>query len=391
MNRKILSGLTATLLFSAIATPQTGNAKPTQAEDPVSEANLKIASNQGTDPAVELTNEVIKVGEQSSQTKPQDAEDTIAKIHSHLVQGRKSATLYVRNIPILTFVGSAKSRPSDVKIGFQAQPVKDSLATSNKSLDAAVSANKLPNQSAESPESTVISSASAPTNSGSLIPQDSSSKEAPDDPVWRASEVAARLNQLTRETIDASKITVQWDSKATGGQPRYLIKLEDSVLATVSQDTFLPDTTRNLEQDALQVANRLRRLLGNAEPLRSVSGKPGRQNQTIALGPIRFQLSGLASWYGPGLHGNPSASGERFDQNALTAAHRTLPFGTQVVVTNLDNGSSVVVRINDRGPFHGNRVIDLSTAAARVLGLIQTGVAPVRLDILDPRTAATGN
>jgi rare lipoprotein A len=142
-----------------------------------------------------------------------------------------------------------------------------------------------------------------------------------------------------------------------------------------------------LERDALQATNRLRRLLGNASPLSNVSGKPNNWTQ-VAVGSIRQRLSGLASWYGPGFHGSPSASGEPFNQNAMTAAHRTLPFGTQVLVTNMDNGQSVVVRINDRGPYSGDRVIDLSTAAARVLGLIQSGVAPVRLDVLDNRPSA---
>jgi rare lipoprotein A len=91
---------------------------------------------------------------------------------------------------------------------------------------------------------------------------------------------------------------------------------------------------------------------------------------------------GVASWYGNEFHGRPTSSGEVFDQNDLTAAHRTLPFGTHVMVTNLANDSSVVVRINDRGPFVRERIIDLSYAAARVLGLIGPGTGRVRLDVL---------
>lgn len=90
---------------------------------------------------------------------------------------------------------------------------------------------------------------------------------------------------------------------------------------------------------------------------------------------------GLASWYGPGFSGNPTASGEIFNPNDLTAAHHTLPFGTRVRVTNVNNGRSVVVRINDR-LGHGGRIIDLSSAAANVLGVINAGIAPVRLEIL---------
>jgi rare lipoprotein A len=91
---------------------------------------------------------------------------------------------------------------------------------------------------------------------------------------------------------------------------------------------------------------------------------------------------GQASWYGPGFYGNRTANGEVFRPGTLTAAHRTLPFGTKVKVTNLWNGRSAVVRINDRGPFHGNRVIDLAHGAAHTLGLTASGVAQVRLDVL---------
>ncbi len=92
--------------------------------------------------------------------------------------------------------------------------------------------------------------------------------------------------------------------------------------------------------------------------------------------------SGEASYYGTELAGNRTASGESFDPNKLTAAHRTLPLGSRVRVTNSRNGESVVVRINDRGPFHGNRVIDLSTAAARTIGLIRSGTGRVSLALL---------
>jgi rare lipoprotein A len=86
---------------------------------------------------------------------------------------------------------------------------------------------------------------------------------------------------------------------------------------------------------------------------------------------------GIASYYGPGFHGRRTASGERFNQHAMTAAHRTLPFGTRVRVTSLGNGKAVVVRINDRGPFSRGRVIDLSRGAAVQLGIIRAGVANV--------------
>ena len=87
---------------------------------------------------------------------------------------------------------------------------------------------------------------------------------------------------------------------------------------------------------------------------------------------------GLASWYGPFFHGRLTACGEVFDQHALTAAHRSLPFGTKIAVTNLETGCSVVLRVNDRGPYHGRRILDCSRAAAEALGFVDKGVTRIR-------------
>jgi len=92
-------------------------------------------------------------------------------------------------------------------------------------------------------------------------------------------------------------------------------------------------------------------------------------------------MSGMASWYG---ESQTTASGERFDKHKMTAAHRTLPLGTYVRVTNTRNGRSVVVRINDRGPYGHGRIIDLSEAAAKKLDMIDAGVAPVTLEVVKP-------
>jgi rare lipoprotein A len=91
-------------------------------------------------------------------------------------------------------------------------------------------------------------------------------------------------------------------------------------------------------------------------------------------------IRGRASWYGPGFHGKKTASGEIFDQGRLTAAHKTLPLGTKAKVTNLENGNSVEVEINDRGPYVGDRVIDLSRAAANALGFVESGLTLVRIE-----------
>jgi rare lipoprotein A len=91
---------------------------------------------------------------------------------------------------------------------------------------------------------------------------------------------------------------------------------------------------------------------------------------------------GMASYYGAAFAGRRTASGERFDPRALTAAHRELPFGTRLRVTNLENGRSITVRVNDRGPFASGRIVDLSWEAARALDMLRSGVARVRLEVL---------
>jgi rare lipoprotein A len=102
--------------------------------------------------------------------------------------------------------------------------------------------------------------------------------------------------------------------------------------------------------------------------------------RTRPEGPVQ---TGTASWYGPKFHGKRTSSREIYNMYDLTAAHQTLPFGTRVMVTNLNNNRSAEVRINDRGPFVKGRIIDLSYAAARVLDMIGSGTAPVRLEILN--------
>jgi len=98
-----------------------------------------------------------------------------------------------------------------------------------------------------------------------------------------------------------------------------------------------------------------------------------------------FAQVGTASWYGPWHHGRRTANGERFDMHAMTAAHRELPLGTRVLVTNLENQRAVQVRINDRGPYIRGRILDLSAAAARALGMRERGLATVRIETLGSR------
>lgn len=102
------------------------------------------------------------------------------------------------------------------------------------------------------------------------------------------------------------------------------------------------------------------------------------------VGLVPYSAEGIASWYGPGFQGRRTASGKKFNTNHLTAAHRTLPFGTRVLVTNLSNDKTVELEINDRGPAKKtNRLIDLSKAAAKKLGFTSAGVTKVRVEVIE--------
>jgi rare lipoprotein A len=121
--------------------------------------------------------------------------------------------------------------------------------------------------------------------------------------------------------------------------------------------------------------------LWGCAPSRAATAPPGVDAAHGIPGQPRTEV-GLASWYGEPHHGQPTASGEIFDMARLTAAHRTLPLGTRLHVVNVENGRSVQVRVNDRGPYIPGRIIDLSRAAASALDMVERGVAWVRVDVI---------
>jgi rare lipoprotein A len=120
-------------------------------------------------------------------------------------------------------------------------------------------------------------------------------------------------------------------------------------------------------------------------PIAKVPSSPETEQAPPATSQPTME-TGVASWYGPKFHGKLTASGEVFNQEKFTAAHQTLPWGSRVKVTNLANGKSVDVRINDRGPFGKGRIIDLSRAAARALGMVGRGLTTVRVEWLSEQT-----
>ncbi|MFB2935181.1 septal ring lytic transglycosylase RlpA family protein [Aerosakkonemataceae cyanobacterium BLCC-F154] len=374
MKQRFWSGVSAAILTTALGTTLSCNAETNKVAGTESENKPAAAASQPSTP-INTPPDTIKVGEFQSKTGSNAQEQVIAKIQAHEIAGRQAATLYLRDIPVLTFVSTSPVESSSVKEG-----------TSSQSGNPQV-------------ESVTI------------------------NPTARASTIAAKLNQLNRENLDASQITVTYAGSnkvsnsneetlqaqantasnqktallAKVNRDRYIIKINGEKLVEITENTRLPDTTNNLAEDALQATNRIRRLMGNAPPLTEIPGKPTPQSQPGQVAFLRTQptikaiLRGIASWYGPGFHGNRTANGERYNQNSLTAAHRSLPFGTMVRVTNLRNGLSVVVRINDRGPFTRGRIIDLSAAAARTIGLTSSGIARVTVEVLGEPQVATNN
>ena len=131
--------------------------------------------------------------------------------------------------------------------------------------------------------------------------------------------------------------------------------------------------TLSLGISTFSFADSIENLLESKAPINKVNNVP--KNTT--------SKTGLASYYAHQFHGRKTASGERFNMHAMTVAHKTLPFGTKLKVTCESTGKSVVVKVNDRGPFHGNRVLDLSYGAAKALGTVNKGVSKVKYEILN--------
>jgi rare lipoprotein A len=377
MNQRHLWTVVA-LLSAILGTPLSCRSQTTTAEV------APIASN-----APSSANDAVKVGEYQNKA---DSSVTAAEIHTHSLAGKQAATLYLRNIPLLTFVGKEQAASSgtnrETKVG-----TIDNVGGVQKYALTAIEATKVATIGTE----------------GDLTTNPSNSDV--DVAVQKATVVASRINDLIRQKVDAKKITVSWQrngaievantsqdknlSEQSATKGSYVIKFDGQELVRIDGDTRLPDSTSNPAEDALQATNRLRRLMGNASPLTTIENMPIRSPITIpgipspklptkvAFGPIKFTLRGKASFYGYDGSSYETAVGERFNPEAMTAAHRTLPFGTRVRVTNNNNGLSVVVRINDRGPYIGGRVIDLSYGAARVIGMISNGIAPVTIEVLE--------
>jgi rare lipoprotein A (peptidoglycan hydrolase) len=153
------------------------------------------------------------------------------------------------------------------------------------------------------------------------------------------------------------------------------------ILSLLQSYFFIPTSGHNiLSSQAAEAAEAP--LPPTARSKRTRAKQMRQRSLEVHESTIKKVFRGKASWYGPDFHGKKMANGEVFDQSKFTAAHKTLPLGSKAIVTNLQNGNSVEVEINDRGPYVRERVIDVSYAAAKQLGFVESGTAPVRIELL---------
>ncbi|XGV97399.1 MAG: septal ring lytic transglycosylase RlpA family protein [Leptolyngbya sp. BL-A-14] len=189
----------------------------------------------------------------------------------------------------------------------------------------------------------------------------------------QAKQIAHRLEQVLRE---AKPPLQQLQPGIVNGIP--VGQIGDRVLFTIDQQVAAQwDCTP--EMLAIQWINDLRQAV--AQPPLSLADAQTRMYGLQATGQY---IDGLASWYGPYFHGRQTATGETFNQDDFTAAHPSLPFNTYLKVTNIENGKTVIVRVNDRGPYFENRTLDLSREAARCLGSENVGVVSIEAEIMQP-------
>ncbi|WP_348242619.1 septal ring lytic transglycosylase RlpA family protein [Leptolyngbya sp. DQ-M1] len=187
-----------------------------------------------------------------------------------------------------------------------------------------------------------------------------------------AQMLADQVTQLLEiPNLDATTLKAVLDNN------QFAAKLGDRTIFTIS-DRVASRLGRPAELLAIEWVNNLRVALGQTSiPLAEA------QIEMYQLAKTDHSIGGMASWYGPYFHGRQTANGEIFDQNELTAAHPTLPLGTFLKVTNRLNGKSVIVRINDRGPYFDNRVLDLSKRAARLLNSEERGIVPIEATVME--------
>jgi rare lipoprotein A (peptidoglycan hydrolase) len=191
---------------------------------------------------------------------------------------------------------------------------------------------------------------------------------------------------VTRSVIAVTTLIGMFSLFNTGNVLRIRKAVGDDSEADIGQDSGAIKEAQKVAEKVKQKAQKSEKSEGRQNLVKDhVTVKKSGNGQPIV------EQMGEASFYGPQFHGKKTATGEKFDQNDLTAAHPSLPLGTQATVTNLDTGKSVEVKINDRGPYIKGRDIDLSKRAAKELGMTKDGVAPVKIEAeVTPQTKKEG-
>lgn len=195
-------------------------------------------------------------------------------------------------------------------------------------------------------------------------------------PEQRAKILTSRLNKFISSNCDAKTILPGFENTFA------VVRANKEILLTVDRKTaeskkVMPGAL------AIQVSNNIRTALNAPKIVRNNSMVASRGiTPSFAGRTSLLTQEGFASWYGGHFHGRRAADGSRFNKHEHTAAHKTLPFGTLVRVTNKNNGKACIVKITDRGPFVSGRVIDLSKAAASTIGMLSSGVAPVQIEVI---------
>lgn len=199
--------------------------------------------------------------------------------------------------------------------------------------------------------------------------------------ILRASLISSRVNQLQWDQIPGESIRITHDGKSYS-----LVAGKDQTLITIDRSIRLSRTEAISDKAAaLQIANRLRRYFGNAPELTDAPPEPPSLIAAISVSisdTVVHVFQGVASWYGHTFLNRRTSSGTVLREDSLIAAHPALPFGTQLRVTNLGNGRQVTVKVQDRGPFIRGRVIDLSPRAAQLLGMVSSGLARVKVEVI---------
>jgi rare lipoprotein A len=191
------------------------------------------------------------------------------------------------------------------------------------------------------------------------------------NPLIKTKEIAQNLNELLNDKkLRADKIL---PALRNG---RYIARIDDKSIFSID-DKIAKSMRKDPAQLTMKWVNNLRLALGGNQVGYRVS-------RSLSVGSSNYTQIGYSSWYGSAFHGRRTASGESYDMNKYTAAHRTLPLGTPILVTNLSNGRSVMVKVNDRGPYADthNRIIDLSQAAFNSISPLGAGVARIRIDVM---------